>query len=136
MGPLFEGKGLGQILDEHISNFRTITAILTTLAVKGHEASLPVVTKQRLFSVAHNALTNAYKYAEASNVTVGLAYTDEGLELCISDDGVGMAEVGTSSGHGLRNMRSAAQELGESIDITSRPGQGTTIRLAAPVKEM
>lgn len=136
LGPLFEGKGLGQILDEHISNFRTITALPTTLAVRGHEGSLPAVARQRLFSVAHNALTNAYKYAEASNITVELAYTDEGLELCISDDGVGMAEAGASSGHGLRNMRSAAQELGGSIDITSQPGQGTMIRLAAPVKEM
>ena len=137
MGPLFEGRGLGQILDDHLNNFRTITSIPTTLAQTGTERDLPAVTKQRLFSVAHNALTNASKYAQASRVSVGLAYRDGDLELSISDDGVGLdtASLDSSSGHGVRNMRRAAEEMGGSLDLSSAPGKGTTVMVTVPLKE-
>ena len=74
LGPLFEGKSLSQILEDHLNNFSTITSVPTVLSVTGTEKELPVVTKQRLFSVAHNSLTNAYKYAQASQVKVTLTY--------------------------------------------------------------
>lgn len=137
MGPLFEGRGLGQILDDHLNNFRTITSIPTTLAQTGTERDLPAVTKQRLFSVAHNALTNASKYAQASKVSVGLAYGDGDLELSISDDGVGLDtdDLDSSSGHGVRNMRRVAEEMGGSLDMSSAPGKGTTVMVTVPLQE-
>ncbi len=137
LGPLFEGKGLAQILDDHLDNFRTITSIPTTFAKKGRERELSAVTKQRLFSVAHNALTNAYKYAQASNVSVELAYSDGDLNLSISDDGVGLdtAELDSSSGHGVRNMRRVAEELGGSLAMSSAPGKGTTVIVTVPLQE-
>ena len=137
LGPLFEGKGLAQILDDHLDNFRTITSIPTTFAKKGRERELSAVTKQRLFSVAHNALTNAYKYAQASNVSVELAYSDGDLNLSISDDGVGLdtAELDSSSGHGVRNMHRVAEELGGGLAMSSAPGKGTTVIVTVPLQE-
>ena len=137
LGPLFEGKGLAQILSDHIDNFRAITSIPTTFSVKGGERPLPAVTKHRLFSVAHNALTNAYRYAQASKVTVELSYDTGTLKLSVSDDGVGLdaAEVDATSGHGLRNMRQVAEELGGTLDVSSSPGEGTAVTLALPQKE-
>jgi signal transduction histidine kinase len=135
LGPLFEGRGLAQILADHLANFRTITSIPTHLSVTGREAELPLVTRQRLFAVAHNALTNAYKYARATEVKVKLDCDDKTLKLSISDNGVGLDTSGlaTSSGHGIRNMRSTAQELGGSLEIASAPGKGTTVSVALPI---
>jgi len=137
LGPLFEGKGLAQILDDHVENFKAITSIPTTFAQTGKERELPAVTKQRLFSVAHNALTNVYKYAQASKVSVELAYSDGDLNLSISDDGVGLdiAGLDSSSGHGVRNMRRVAEELGGSLDMSSAPGKGTTVMVTVPLQE-
>ena len=138
LGPLFEGRSLPQILNDHVDNFRAITSIPTTFSARGPERSLPAVTKQRVFSVAHNALTNIYRYAQASNVMVDLAYDTEALKLSVSDDGVGLntAEVAASSGHGLRNMRQVGEELGGTLDISSSPEEGTTIILSLPLKEV
>ncbi len=137
LGPLFEGRGLAQILNDHIDNFRAITSIPTALSVKGGERPLPAVTKHRLFSVAHNALTNAYRYAQASNVAVELSYDTDALELSVSDDGVGLdaSEVDATSGHGIRNMRQVAEELGGTLGMSSLPGEGTTVTLSLPQKE-
>ena len=132
LGPLFEGRTLARILEDHLSNFRNISSIPTVFSLTGMEVDLPVVTKQRLFSVAHNALTNAYKYAEASRVNVELAFDNSDIRLVISDDGVGMdaREMEASSGHGLRNMRTVARELGGTFDVSSAPGKGTTVAIA------
>jgi signal transduction histidine kinase len=69
---------------------------------------------------------------------VELAYDGEALKLSLSDDGVGLdtSAVDASSGHGIRNMRRVAEELGGSLDISSAPGEGTTITLSLPLKEV
>ncbi len=135
LGPLFEGRGLAQILADHLTNFRAITSIPAHLSVAGHESELPLVAKQRLFAVAHNALTNAYKYAQATEVKVELACDDQSLRLSISDNGVGLDpdELAASSGHGIRNMRRIAEGLGGSLELTSAPRKGTIVSVALPL---
>jgi len=134
LGALFEGRSLGQILADHLANFRAITSIPTHFSVTGSETELPLFTKQRLFAVAHNALTNAYKYARATEVKVELACDDRMLRLSIGDNGVGPTTgLASSSGHGIRNMRRMAQELGGSLEIASAAGKGTTVRMTLPL---
>ncbi|MBI4298289.1 MAG: hypothetical protein HY666_00825 [Chloroflexi bacterium] len=132
LGPLFEGRGLTQILADHLTNFRAITSIPTHFSMTGQETELPLATQQRLFALAHNALTNAYKYAQATEVNVELVCDDKTLKLSISDNGVGMdtTALAASSGHGIRNMRRTAEEMGGALDITSAPGKGTIVSVA------
>ena len=137
LGPLFEGKGLARILEDHVDNFRTITSTPTVFSLTGREREIPAVVKQRFFSVAHNALTNTYKYAQASKVKVDLTYNDDVMMLSIGDDGVGLdtSKLSSSSGHGVRNMRHTAEELGGDLEIHSAPGEGTTVVLTLPIQE-
>ncbi len=136
LGPLFEGRALSQILEDHLGNFQVITSIPSAFSVEGRERELPVVTKQRLFSVAHNALTNAFKYAQASKVEVGLTFEGDLLKLSISDDGVGLdpSALDSSSGHGVRNMRRVAEELHGSLDIVGESEKGTSVTVTIPLQ--
>ena len=135
LGPIFEGKRVARIMKDHLLNFETITAIPSGFSQTGEEPELPLVTKQRLFSVFHNALTNAYKNADASSVSVGFSCSSELLTLSVSDDGIGVdtETLASSSGHGVRNMRRVAQELGGRLDVSSAPGEGTTVTVAVPL---
>ena len=65
-----------------------------------------------------------------------LAYLNGDLKLSISDDGVGLDVTGldSSSGHGVRNMRRVAQEMGGSLDMSSAPNKGTTVMVAVPLR--
>ena len=60
------------------------------------------------------------------------------LVLSVNDDGVGMdtADLDSSSGHGVRNMRHTAQELGGSFNISSTPGMGTAVTITLPLQEV
>jgi glucose-6-phosphate-specific signal transduction histidine kinase len=60
--------------------------------------------------------------------------TDQGLELTIEDDGIGIA-LGTpaSGGFGLRGMRERIELLGGRLSVASSRGEGTRIAALLPV---
>ena len=115
-GPIFEGRELGKVLSSHASTFTTITSIPTAVEMAGTEPLLPIVTRGLLFSIAHNALTNAFRHSRADRVTIGLSFEDEMVLLSVSDDGVGLPDDYEDRGHGFRNMRRDAERMGGSLE--------------------
>ncbi|WP_433207803.1 sensor histidine kinase [Dactylosporangium sp. CS-047395] len=96
----------------------------------------PVVSppvEEALYRIALEALANAARHAEASQVTVRLAGDDSHVVLEVSDDGVGFTPGLPFPGRlGLRSMRERAELLGGTLDIRSAPGAGTVVRAALP----
>ena len=80
------------------------------------------------------ALQNASKYAEASDVTVRLWQENGDLLFSVADDGPGFDRETTSLGAGLQNMTDRLAALGGTLDIRSRPGGGTTVSGRIPVQ--
>jgi PAS domain S-box-containing protein len=112
------------------------------------QRSLPSEVKVGLYRVAQEALNNVAKHAKPSHVTVSLrdvAPSQEGqgtggVELCISDDGQGFDLTRTFPEHfGLGIMRERADAIGATLDIESKPGQGTRVTViwrAAPAEDL
>jgi len=73
------------------------------------------------------ALQNVAKYAGASHATVRLSNGPGGLRFEVSDDGRGFDPAATGYGTGLQGIADRLAALGGSLDVTSRPGAGTTI---------
>jgi signal transduction histidine kinase len=73
------------------------------------------------------ALQNVAKHARASQATVRLSGSGQGLEFSISDDGVGFPATGMPAGSGLQGMSDRLAAHGGTLDVRSRPGQGTTV---------
>ena len=59
-GHIFEGRELGRVLRSHCASFEKITAVPAGVSQSGTEPTLANETRARLFSIAHNALTNAF----------------------------------------------------------------------------
>ena len=133
--PLFEGKGLGEVLESHIANFKTIAGLSTSFDQSGPERPMAVLAQHGLFRVVHNAMTNSLRHAEASNLVVRLAFDANDVTITISDDGVGLpsADVESFSGHGLRNVMQVAKDLQGSVSIEGPKGVGTTVICSIPV---
>ena len=94
--------------------------------------SLTPATEVALYRITQEALTNAVKHAQATQLIVSVR-TGMGLELTIQDDGIGVPE-GYRAGVGLRSMRERAEELGGCFMLESSPEQGTEIRAHFPYK--
>lgn len=127
-GLIFEGRELGEVLGAHAGAFTAITSVPADFLQSGTEPALPAVTRGLLFSIAHNAMTNAMRHASASRVTVALDFGSESLSMSISDDGIGLPSGYADRGHGFRNMRSDAERIGGRLEARSDgPGSGTTV---------
>lgn len=94
---------------------------------------LSVDVRRDLFLIFKEAVNNAARHANAARVRVDLYLEGLSLVLEVSDDGVGFDTAAESEGHGLMSMRRRAENLGGTLVIESRAGQGTTLRLKIPL---
>lgn len=85
------------------------------------------------YRFVQEALTNIGKYAEATKVTVSLQPFGERAALEVRDDGIGFDTSAPRTGHhGLAGMQFRAESLGGRMSVTSRPGEGTVLRVEFP----
>jgi signal transduction histidine kinase len=148
--PLINGNTtLAQMLTTQLHEFEAISGLKTHLKIEGqaeafggdarrNQRRLQVGTA--LFRITQEALTNAYKHAQASQVEVSLHYEPEHISVGISDNGRGMPGVGTTSdgekiysGRGLRGMRERAAELGGTLEIRPGAAGGTCVAARIPI---
>ena len=98
----------------------------------------------QVFFIIQEALANIAKHSMARHAVVRISKTTQHLEFLIEDDGLGMDEPNVStivtsarplvhSTHfGLDIMQSRAQRLGGSLEVGSKDGVGTRVRLRIP----
>jgi signal transduction histidine kinase len=82
------------------------------------------------YYVVAEAMTNAAKYAHASEVLVRVDRTDGLARIEVSDDGVGGAAP--RRGSGLSGLADRVEALGGRLALESRVGEGTTVRAEIP----
>jgi signal transduction histidine kinase len=73
------------------------------------------------------AVTNALKHAEATEMAVDLHFEGEWLVASVQDDGRGFSQEGVQRRGGLLHMQDRARSFGGTVDITSEPGAGTRV---------
>jgi PAS domain S-box-containing protein len=100
-------------------------------------STLPKEVSLCLFRILQEALQNAVKYSGVKVFRVNLCGTPDGMELTVSDDGIGFDEHDWSSrqGLGLISMRERLQMVDGAFDIRTHPGGGTTISARVPLRE-
>ncbi len=127
------GEGLMQGLQRLVTEYRTNT--LSEAVLQGPpEVDLSPQKSLALFHICQEALANAAKHARASMVTVSVWQTEERVVLEVQDNGRGFDpnRAGMLLGHGLTNMQTRARMVGGEVEITSAPGEGTTVLAWVP----
>ncbi len=94
---------------------------------------LPEPVEVAVYYVTSEAITNATKHAHASLIHVDLDTNDTTVHLTLRDDGVGGADP--TRGTGMVGLRDRIEALGGTIDITSPPGNGTTLTVHIPLND-
>ena len=132
-GHIFEGRELGRVLWSHCATFEKITAVPAGMSQLGTEPPLATEVRARLFSIAHNALTNAFLHARPGRVEVRLSFEADHIRLSVSDDGVGLPDDYAERGRGFDGMRADAEQLGGVLIVERGEGRGgTTIACVVP----
>ena len=136
-GQIFRGEELGEVLEAHAATFTVISSVPAELVQHGRDPPLSIIDRSLLFSMAHNALTNVVRHANAGRVVIGFDCTGEELRLSVSDDGGGLPEDYETRGHGFRNMRADAGRMGGRLEVESDGnGGGTTVTCVVPYRTL
>ena len=88
-----------------------------------------------VYRIMQEALTNAARHANASRIRVEVAAEDDDTVVAsVQDDGQGLdPEAAIGRGLGLGGMRERAGLANGTLEISSAPGEGTTVLLRAPL---
>ena len=105
------------------------TGLVTWLDVHS-TGRLTLALEQELWRIAKEAITNVERHAQARRVVVRWACDGGTASVEVTDDGVGFepSSSGRPDSFGLLGMRERAASIGARLEISSRPGGGTTIR--------
>ncbi len=109
-------------------------ALSWTVACDG-PVDLPDVVQGQALRIVKEALINVHKHARAATVLVRVVNGTHGVEVTVTDDGVGLDvdALAPRPGHrGLATMRDRAELTGGWCRVESVPGQGTTLRFWLP----
>jgi signal transduction histidine kinase len=103
------------------------------------EQDFHLTIQHAIYRITQQALQNIIKHAQASNVTVYLAWVYEKLVLKVSDDGKGFvvptdfSKLQAANHNGLAGFAQKVRLLGGRLQIESQLGLGTTILIELPL---
>ncbi|MBI0300599.1 GAF domain-containing protein [Streptomyces sp. PRKS01-29] len=127
-----EAEGLVAALTQHVEALRARYGIATEAKLDAEPETTPEA-KHALYRIAQESLHNVAKHSQARNVRLHLLNEPGAVTLTVADDGVGFDCKGSFPGHlGLLSMRERAREVGGTLNVDSRPGQGSRIRARVP----
>jgi signal transduction histidine kinase len=131
----FLGKDLMDGLQRLVDEFRANT--LAEAILVGPDdglVGLPTSHATALFHICQEALANSAKHSHAKRADVHLWTSRDRVLLEMSDNGRGfdLSKMSVTLGHGLSNMHIRARKVGGDVEITSAPGEGTTVLAWVP----
>jgi signal transduction histidine kinase len=107
--------------------------------VRGEQRRLSILVEDEMFRIVQEAITNALKHANATEITVSVHFFADRLQVSIRDKGRGflladaIRQTRESGGFGLTGMSERAERLGASFDVDSRLGIGTRLTVEVPL---
>ncbi|NEP74117.1 MAG: sensor histidine kinase [Okeania sp. SIO2G4] len=121
----WENQSLELAIATLIADFHKSTGILPASNISLN-SSPDNELKIAVYRIVQEALTNIYKYAEATTVEINI-FTTKNLHLIIQDNGKGFNLNQNTTGFGLQGMQERALALGGKFEILTSPNTGCKI---------
>lgn len=118
-------------LSSQAQQFGEMTGIKTEFTAPKELPALHPQAQLQLLRIAQEALSNVRRHAAATQVSVKLENTPQGVELVVRDNGRGFSPS-APKGSGLEIMKERASSVKGILTVTSSPGQGTEVRAKVP----
>jgi signal transduction histidine kinase len=134
--PALDHGGLVAALQQHAE----LSAVMgeqgsptTIFEVSGDLSVLPAAVEVAAYRIGQEAISNATKHACAKRIIVRMSRTDNGLNIEIDDDGIGVQADINGSGVGKVSMTERATELGGWCINGHSPRGGTRVKAWLPI---
>lgn len=136
---ILETQGLVAALEQYADKLRGTETFDVTINNQGYEGQLDQEAEGVVFAIVEEAIGNAKKHSQATEIRVTLVVRQGHLYVEVKDNGVGFDVEATKASYdqrsslGLINMDERAREIGGSASLDSKPGKGTSVRVQVPL---
>jgi signal transduction histidine kinase len=137
---ILETEGLVAALNQYAENLQENEGLPVHVQAEKYEDRLDMETQGVVFAILEEAINNARKHAQASNIWVRLSVQQDDLFVAqVIDDGSGFdvdrveRNYSSRGSLGMINLKERAALVGGNLKIESAPGQGTRITLLVPI---
>ena len=131
--PLLDDFGLAAALEWAGQRFASRSKLACRVQVD--ECDLPPDVARAMYAIVQESLTNVVRHARAKQVVIRLTARPTGVQLDVTDDGVGIPWSATgaeSGGLGLLGMRERATAAGATVVVYPGANGGTTVSIRRP----
>lgn len=139
--PLLDEMGLAAALDNEMCKHELTAGEATVrldASARAQQQRWPADVEYAAFMIAREAMLNAVRHAQATEIVAVLDGDERLLTLSVRDDGVGIdpgARDGRPGHLGLVGMRERAHGIGAQLQIDGGPGHGTIVTLSWSISD-
>jgi len=130
-------QGLVSALQSETERLEKLQLFAVRFSVAGEERNFPDDKQLILYRICQELLHNIVKHAQPTQVDLSITFKNDELRISLTDDGIGF-DTGEAAkkieASGLTNLHHRAGLIGGSLDLDSRPGQGTSCTIHLPYK--
>ena len=138
----FDDIGFDVTVERFLDKFRASNNIKCTYVTEGEAYGIDTIIAISLLRVIQESSNNAVKHANASKIDIHIEYLPDVINLEVRDDGDGFdpsdipeTTRSDNSGFGLAMMRERIFMLSGVLEIDSKPGEGSCIKVRVPIKK-
>jgi len=128
-----QGQAIESAINKLVKDFHQSTGIEVKSTIN-LSTNLSTDINTTLYRIVQESLTNIYKHAEATLVTIDLHYHAGVIQLSIRDNGKGFNPTQNTTGFGLQGIQERVTALYGQLQINSQPGDGTCLSVSLPYR--
>lgn len=139
---ILETQGLLPALEQYANRLNETEEFRVVVIERNYNGQLDKEAEGVVFAIIEEAVGNAKKHAEASEIRISVLGKDNALHVEIRDDGVGFDVDATASTYdqrtslGLINMNERAELVGGHCNLESARGKGTAVKIQIPYENV
>lgn len=134
--------GLTSVLNKFAEEMTKISKIPVVFEnPTGFMSRLEAKVENNIYRIVQEAVNNAIKYSEATEIKISLSHNSKFLYLQILDNGKGfdyqkLKDDGyfSASGHGIFNIKERVNFINGQFQMETSPGNGTVIHIELPLE--
>ena len=132
---LLDHFGLPTALRAYVESTCAKAGLATDIRIEHTCDSMAKDTAIALFRVVQEGLSNIMRHARAKTVKLELDGDGRNCSITLADDGQGFDAESPQFrwSHGLMGMRQRAEALGGLLQLESKVGRGTSVRVSVPM---
>ena len=138
---LLDDMGLLPAIRWYAESYLGDRGIAVTVEAAEPAQRLPAHIEVALFRVVQEAIANVARHSRAKHADLRLTHDESRVAVIVADDGIGfdvarvLGQTGPTESVGLLGMQERARLLGGRLEIESRDGGGTLVRVEVPLTD-